>query len=363
MNHPEDEPSLRIAGYVPGHAEGSMDPQTAGINWPDIGDYWPDAPQRRMSAAEARKSAERQAASRILPPALPLPPSPVSSPPANPDRRRPALLIGVLALLIVGGTALAVRPLARQDEQQHARIPAAAPPLIVPSTVAPTAAVPVEPAPSVVPSAPVSSRPARTTTAPAPPAPPSIDAARFELTTGVTELTVRLTSLDDANFRVSTPDDSGLDVETSFEDDVLSVSTTSTGSGSGKLKVLLSDRIVWHLRMSAGVHQATFDTSAGTVSRVDLDGGAQQIDVALGRLADTVPIRMTGGVHTWRITTAAKVPARIRVGSGAGDVAVYGRHEGGVGAGVTVRSGDLDDRAGLDIDAQAGMHSLEISKD
>ncbi|MFF0374049.1 hypothetical protein [Actinoplanes missouriensis] len=259
--------------------------------------------------------------------------------------------------------------------QEQRQVPAAvAPPAALPAgPEAPPASPAPQPSPSEAakPPAEPSTKPStEPSSEPSPPAtsaagkpPPRVERARFELTTGVTELSVRLADLDGKAFRVSTPDDSGLDAGTSFADGVLRVSATNTGNGSGRLNVQLSDDIVWHLRMSAGVHEATFDSSAGTVSRVDLDGGAQQIDVVLGRLVSTVPIRMTGGVHTWRITTTAKVPVRVRVGSGAGDVAVYGRHEGGVGAGTTVRSGNLHDRAGLEIDAQAGMHSLDISQD
>ncbi|MEU4562413.1 hypothetical protein AB0F72_28870 [Actinoplanes sp. NPDC023936] len=387
-NDPDDDQNLRIARYVLGHAEASIgaeaEARTAGISWPNISDYWPDAPARRTAApaagkvearkvearkVEARKVAERQAAdrqaaARAKPPLPPVPASP-PPPPGSPRPGRPVALAGFLALLIAAGTILLVRPRTHQEQRQ---VPAAvAPPAVLPAdSEAPPESPEPKPSPSEAKKPPAEPSPPATSPAgkqPAETPPPRTETARFELTTGVTELSVRVADLDGGAFRVSTPDDSGLDAGTSFADGVLRVSTKNTGNGSGRLNVQLSDDIVWHLRMSAGVHVATFDSSAGTVSRVDLDGGAQQIDVALGRLVRTVPIRMTGGVHTWRITTAAKVPVRVRVGSGAGDVAVYGRHSGGAGAGTTVRSGDLHDRAGLEIDAQAGMHSLDISQD
>ncbi|WP_127548922.1 hypothetical protein [Actinoplanes sp. OR16] len=270
----------------------------------------------------------------------------------------------MLALAIVGGTILLVRPLIHEEERPAPV--AVAPPAAatsdaeLPVEITPEPSQPPSPSPSIVPSA-VSKAPA-TTKPPVQDQPPAIEEARFELTTGVTELSVRTSELDDP-FRVSAADDSGLTVETSFDDGVLRVAATSDGSGSGKLTVRLSDRIVWHLRLSAGVKLGEFDMGSGTVSRIDLDGGAERFALSLGRISETLPIRMTGGVSSWRIETAQRVPVRVRVGNGAGDVILYGDGSGGVGSGKTIRSGDLDDRPGLAIDAEAGMGSLEVTED
>jgi hypothetical protein len=367
MNHSGDEPQLRIAGYVPGHAEAAMDPRGRPANVPDIADYWPDSPRRRQAAGEARRAAERQAAARAKQPMPPPRPVPGGTPPTagNPPNRRPVLLAGLLALVAVGGTVLLVRPLIHEEKQPPPPVVAAPPPAAAESAIPlPTPSVSIAPTTTTPPPSAATSAPP----SPAPAVPPSeaapvIKAARFELVSGVTELSVRTRSLDGDAFRVRAADDSGLRVETTFSDGVLRVSAKSDGDGSGKLNVQLSDEIVWHLRLSAGVAVGAFDMNTGTVSRIDLDGGAERFEVSLGRLADTLPIRMTGGVATWRIETAQRVPVRVRVGNGAGDVSLYGDSSGGVGDGKTIRSGDFDDRAGLDINAEAGMGSLEVSRD
>ncbi|GGN22129.1 hypothetical protein GCM10010109_36580 [Actinoplanes campanulatus] len=355
---------MRIAGYVAGHAEPVADepaePDLSRVRLPDISDYWPDA-IRRIDLRAGRAGHPRPAGT-------PRPPRLPGGPPTTGDHgrrwagRRPVILAGLLALVFAGGTVLLTRPLTDSGRQQT--LPAAEAP------TDPVSVAPLQPAaPSAATSAPATPSPTPTkpaTTAPVAPKPPErVREARFELASGVTELSVRTVSLDDGqNFRVTTPSDSGLDLDTSFDDGVLRVEATSDGSGgSGRVDVRLSDRIVWDLRMGAGVHTASFDMGTGTVGRIDLRGGAQTIDIEVGRLSSTLPVRMAGGVHTWRIRTAQRVPVRVAVGAGAGDITLYGHSSGGVGAGDRIRSGDLDDRPGLDVDAEAGIGFMEVFED
>ncbi|MFC4065824.1 hypothetical protein [Actinoplanes subglobosus] len=334
-------PRLRIAGYVSGHAEPvdgqepvpvaepGPTPRPMPMRLPNISDYWPDRARR--------------------------PPEIEPQEPRN--RKRPVLAAGLLAGLVITGTLLLTRPEPPRDQQELA-----APAVTTTPPVAETTTVPVSVAPSTAP----------TTTAPAPPPAqtttpprPAITAAKFELTSGVTRLDVRTADLNGDNFKVTTPKDSGLDVDADFKDGTLSVSAEPDGTenGSGKIDVLLSEDIVWRLRMGAGVHTASFDMSGGTVSDIDIIGGAQTIEIELGRLDETLPILMAGGVHTWKIRTSEKVPVKLALSSGAGDVTVYGDEKGGVSGGVEIRKGDLDDEPGLNIDAEAGIGFLDISRD
>ncbi|MEU4164308.1 hypothetical protein [Actinoplanes sp. NPDC026670] len=335
-------PRLRIAGYVSGHAEPvdgqepapvaepGPTPRPLPLRLPNISDYWPDRGRR---------------------------PPPATAPVPHEPRRhtRPVIAAGLLAGLVITGTLLLTRPESPREQQELAA-PAA-------TTTAPATTAPVSVAPST--EAPAAEK----TTPPAPSPPPEeptrIVAAKFVLTTGVTRLDVRTADLDGDNFRVTTPKDSGLDVDADFQDDTLSVSAEPDGreNGSGRVDVLLSEDIVWRLRMGAGVHTATFDMNGGTVSDIDLIGGAQTIEIELGRLDYTLPILMAGGVHTWKIRTSQKVPVKLALGSGAGDVTLYGDEKGGVSGGDTIRKGDLDDEPGLNIDAEAGIGFLDISRD
>ncbi|MFC6566268.1 hypothetical protein [Actinoplanes utahensis] len=298
----EPRPRLRIAGYVQGHAEPVADPdpftppaaavsRRPPLNLPNIADYWPDAGRQ------------------------PPEPSGPGATTVTTGNRRPAVLATLLAAVVTVGTFLLSRPLTGPEEPR----PVAAAPTtaVVPVSLAPSES-PAEPPPAPTAEAPAPKAP---TTAPPKP-PPPITAARFELVTGVTELSVRTADLDGATFRVTTPKDSGLDVDARFTDGTLRVRTEPDGSdsGSGRVDVLLSDTVVWRLRMGAGV-------------------------------------------HTWRISTSEKVPVTVALGGGAGALTVYGHDRGGVRGGETVRDGDPNDRPGLDIDAEAGIGSLKIGRD
>ncbi|MDI6100329.1 hypothetical protein QLQ12_17115 [Actinoplanes sp. NEAU-A12] len=354
----EPRPALRIAGYVQGHAEPMAcpepspgDPGTAPgplpTGLPNIADYWPDTPGQRGAG---------------VPPALPPDVTGFGAPDRPARNRRPAMLAGTLAGLVAVGTLLLARPLIRTSQEPVAApatttVPASVAPTVVPSA-APTASPSAAPPAAAPPAAP-SPPPAATTP------PPAITSARFELVTGVAHLSVRAADLNGDAFRVTTPKDSGLDVDSSFTDGTLRVSTRRNGSssGSGRIDVLLSDDIVWRLRMASGVRVASFDMAGGTVSDIDLLGGAHFVGIDLGRVDRKLPILMAGGIRTWRITTANQVPVTIAMATGAGAVTVYGDDEGGVRGGDTLRFGDRNSAVGLDIDAEAGVGSLRITRD
>ncbi|MCW2143683.1 hypothetical protein [Actinoplanes cyaneus] len=338
-----EEARLRIARYLESPPQPATPPRP-GIQLPDIADYWPDAPHRQRAPGRPGPV-----------PSGPMPhgsgphgsePLPMREQPARRWRHRPVVVTGVLALAVIGGSVVLARPLTDADVRRESR------PLPVVPAESAQVVIPLEPspAPSGSPSPVFTTTPVKAspTTAPAP------VQGGFELVTGVTDLVVRTADLDGDEFRVSGPGAG------TFSGGVLRLSAKPDG-GTGPVEVRLSDARVWQLRIGAGTRSVTLDLGGGTVSRIDLDGGAERIDITLGRLTRTVPIRMAGGVSTWRIRTATKIPARVQVGNGAGDVVLYGKHSGGTGAGTTLRSGDLDDAPGLDVTAAGGLGTLEIT--
>ncbi|MEV4280116.1 hypothetical protein [Actinoplanes xinjiangensis] len=312
-----------------------------GDRLPNISDYWPDAPHRLRAPWEGFLPVPPHAESSVAA-------EPEAGRPGSPGRRLPIVLTGVLALSVVAGTMLLARPLAESEiRQQRAALP--------PSVIAIEPQITVAPMPPPLllsPTAPPSTSATPTT--------PAVESARLEFVTGVTDLSVRIADLGGRPFEVTAPDGSAVDATTSFTGGVLRIEIDSAGS-NGAVEVRLSDRIVWGLQLAAGVKSARFDTTAGTVSRIDLDGGAESISLVLGRLSGVVPVRMTGGVSNWRIWTDGRLPARVTVGDGAGSVNLYGDERGGSGPGTVIQSGDLGDGPGLDVDAAGGMGSLQIS--
>lgn len=342
MEEGQQPTTLRIAGYVgrpPKHAR--PDDEGPRLALPNIADYWPDKPGQEDWRGLLPENA-RQATSGPFP--------------AGPSGRwlqRPVILTGMTALLVVFGTVLLARPLATSEITDR--------PVAVPTDV-----IPLEPMPAASPSPSFSfSLPPTVPAASAsPPVSPSAArrprAARLEFVSGVTVLSVRIMDLDGDDYRVSAPSGTPMDAVTTFSGGVLRVDVKS--SESGAVEVRLSNRIAWHLRLGAGVKTLNFDATGGTVSRIDLDGGAETMNMHLGKPAGVLPISMTGGVASWFIHTTTRLPVRVAVGSGAGDVTLYGRASGGTGAGTVLTSGRPHDGPSLDIDATGGIGALEIKR-
>lgn len=344
-----DDNGLRVGRYVDQPAE-APEPRPPGATWPNIADYWPDAPHR-LDDGDARQAFLPATASR----------SAAGTSPGGdvpPERRwlqRPVVLTGMTAMLVVAGTVLLARPLADSEIRQRA---AATPP-------PPPATIPLEPAPTSPSPSPTPTPTLKPPVSPVPPPPPptapprkAVRTARLEFVSGVTELTVRTADTGDEPFRIASALDAAA---TTFGDGVLRIDVNRAGSARNSVEVLLSNRITWHLRVRAGVRTLTLDTTSGPVSRIDLEGGAESIDLSLGRPSGVLPIRMSGGVSTWRIRTTSRLPVRVTIGDGAGGVTLYGDSSGGRGAGSVVESGPLGAGPGLDIDAAGGMGSLEVA--
>ncbi|MBM2614955.1 hypothetical protein JIG36_05200 [Actinoplanes sp. LDG1-06] len=192
-----------------------------------------------------------------------------------------------------------------------------------------------------------------------PPARPAFEAGTFDLVSSVGELNLTLGRPDRGPIQVSTPPGSGIAPAARVDGTDVRLTTTPTGApGTGRLDVLLDERITWTIRMNGGVRAATFVLTGGTVREVDLSGGADSVYLALPTPDQALPITMSGGVREWSIRTENEIPVRVRARSGAGEVSLYGKRERGIGSDTTLTAGD---GSGLEVNAAAGFGSLAVS--
>jgi hypothetical protein len=189
-----------------------------------------------------------------------------------------------------------------------------------------------------------------------------VRAASFELAGGLSEITIGTARLGSQLVRVGTPRGSGAVPRLTRHGSDVRLTVSSRGGDPAKVTVLLDDRLVWTIRINGGTRRAGLDLTGAAVRRIDLDGGADRIDLALPRLRGTVPIRLSGGVHTWRIHTSGRVAVRLVARRGAGHVELYGRDRGGIGPGSTVTE-TRGSPGRIDLDAEAGVGSLTVSGD
>jgi hypothetical protein len=115
--------------------------------------------------------------------------------------------------------------------------------------------------------------------------------------------------------------------------------------------------------MSGGMREGNFSLASGMIRRIDLNGGAASFTMKLPTPGETLPIRMTGGVNRWTITTAKRVPVKVLLRDGAGDVVLNGDRTRGIDKN-TVLSADGErgiESGGLGIDAVAGLGTLIVA--
>lgn len=320
---------------------------TASGEWPDISGYWPDAPHRTGPQADHYEPEDAEVI-RLEPawqsrgtdrPTVELRIAP------RPRRasRKPvvALAAAVLAAGLVGWYA--TRP---------ATTPVAGPEITVPSAAADAGPVPDAPPVSIEASPPADD------SAPPGAAPPG--AATLELADGTTTLGVRIGQPEDGWFQVSSPEGSGITPRAVLENGTVRIFVQRDGdAGSGEVDVVLSPDVTWSVLMRGGVRTASIDLTGGKAGRVDLIGGAAELDLALPRQDTVVPISMTGGIRDWRISTGGRAPVRAVLTRGAGAVDLYGSRDHGVdkGAKFTLTGGT----GGIDLVADNGVGTLTVA--
>ncbi|MDG4824310.1 hypothetical protein O7635_20865 [Asanoa sp. WMMD1127] len=191
-----------------------------------------------------------------------------------------------------------------------------------------------------------------------------LDAATFELASGVTTVTVRVADLGGDLYRVRTPDDASVAPWIARDGADLRLVTQGTGlGGPADVEVTLHRAVRWHLRLGGGAQQEEIDLRGGAVSGVEFVAGAGRIALTLPAPRGTVPVRMTGGAGEFRIQVTGDAPARVRVGGGAGSVVVDGVARTGI-PGNTVIEGTGWASAGdrYDVDVAAGVSSLVLAR-
>lgn len=320
--------------------------------WPNISDYWPDAPQRMGPPADVHEepgAAPTRIGAPWQEPAVRA--AMLGRPaPAVRGRSRGRVLGGaVLAvLLLVGGGFVAYRKVAQGNR------PAGDRPAALPSVAVTAAPPPREMGPATVLPEP---SPSATTTVPAAGAPVARPGkGTFTLVDDVTAITIRTARLDDGIVDVAVPDGSDAVPRTSVDNGSVTLGLARGGRRTDVV-VRLDNRVSWAIRLGGGAHRMILDLGGANVRSVTFDGGAALIDLSLPRLDGTLPIEMRGGVNQWRIATAGRVKVQLVARQGAGRVVLYGQDRGGLDRGQRVSA---DGRDGIDVDAAAGFGSLTV---
>jgi hypothetical protein len=85
---------------------------------------------------------------------------------------------------------------------------------------------------------------------------------------------------------------------------------------TGDIVIVLHPAVEWTLAIRGGVAHCELDLSAGTVARVDVNGGCSDVRFELPSPATTVPIRIAGGVSELVVLRPADAGVALAVSGG-----------------------------------------------
>lgn len=184
--------------------------------------------------------------------------------------------------------------------------------------------------------------------------------ATFVLVDGVSSFDLRVAELGDDLYRIS---GEGVAARPEVRGEAVRLGLADTGgSGVKAVRVLLNERVAWRLQLTGGVSGQTLDLTRARLLGVELAGGSSRTEVLLPVIDGTVVVRLTGGTSQLDVRVPGVPPVRVRVGAGAGSVAVGEERWNGVGAGSLLGAPGWDrstDRLYLDLVAGANTVTVD----
>jgi hypothetical protein len=193
----------------------------------------------------------------------------------------------------------------------------------------------------------------------------AIQSAEFQLTAGVTAVTVRAVDIGDDLYRAATPEGSGFAPRVVQDGAKVQLRLVRLDDSDGRdsVTIELNTRVQWRVSMIAGSESATVDMRAANLAGVDFVGGVARIEMWLPEPRGNVPVRMSGGVRDFVIHAPDRVGIRVRLARGAAAVTVDRAKRSGVASGTQLTPAGWDKAPNrYDIDAVAGLAVLTVDR-
>jgi DNA-binding MarR family transcriptional regulator len=125
----------------------------------------------------------------------------------------------------------------------------------------------------------------------------------------------------------------------------------------------LTTSLPWTVEIAGGIQRLEADLRSVMLRRFELAGGAERVQLELGRPDGLIPVRIVGGIRNIRLERPAGVPVRVEVNGGASGLTIDGVPLGKKGGQTTVesagwgRSGTTD---GYELVVVGGAKSIEV---
>jgi hypothetical protein len=213
------------------------------------------------------------------------------------------------------------------------------------------------------------------------------DQAVLTVASGADTITVRTDDVGGDLAVVTTPDGSRARPVADLAGDALTVTTTDDrddrddrdedglfdgpaeddagprGDGPVDVVVRLSRDVRWEVVVAGGSQRLTLDLTGARAGRVEVRSGQGSIDATLPEPDGVLAMVVAGGAGAVAVHAPDGVPARLRLGAGAGSAALDDDRRQGLGAGTVLTSptwSDGGDR--IDVDATSGVGSLTLDR-
>jgi DNA-binding MarR family transcriptional regulator len=125
----------------------------------------------------------------------------------------------------------------------------------------------------------------------------------------------------------------------------------------------LTTTIPWTVEIAGGIQRLEADLRSVSLRRFELAGGAERVQIEVGRPDGIVPVRIVGGIRNVRLERPTGVPVRLEVNGGAAEVILDGVRLGKKGGQTTLESAGWD-RAGttpgIELVVVGGAKTIEV---
>ncbi|MDG4781117.1 hypothetical protein O7614_15825 [Micromonospora sp. WMMD961] len=201
----------------------------------------------------------------------------------------------------------------------------------------------------------------------------------FVLADGVSSFDLRVAELGNDLYRISSPTSSSVVGRPTVTGETVRLELAESGErGTRAVRVLLNERVAWRLHLVGGVSSQVLDLTRARLLGVELAGGSSRTEILLPPItaastgsapgagspegASILTVRLVGGTSQLDIRLAGETPVRVRVGAGAGSVALGTDRWDGVGAGAVVSTPGWDRATErLYLDLVAGANRVTVS--
>ena len=123
----------------------------------------------------------------------------------------------------------------------------------------------------------------------------------------------------------------------------------------------LNTTIPWGIEVVGGIRRLEADLREVPVRQMDVTGGADRIQIELGRPVGDVQIKLTGGANTLRIERPSGIPVRLRTTGGSASLVIDERAYGSISGEVVIEPpGWTDSRARYVVEVTGGTRSIAV---